>query len=636
MALAATLHAQQQQPPVFRSGANIVTLDVTVVDKNGKPVRGLKASDFEVKLEGQVRPVQTVDFIEFRSGPSAASSGPAGQTQSAASTSRQRRVVVFLYDDLSIKPGASKGLAVAAQRTLAQFGPDDLVGVAVTSGLVKSVNPTTDRVAVDAALSKLVGKADYNPTAPFFFTANEASEIERDFPRDAGAAAIGRECKILELGPGCESLARSVARSFASDLRNRVSSQMDAYRQIIAALASFNGAKVIITLSDGVATMSDLSALTKQLEPITRSAAETGVRFYAMNEDTDFADAGDITGARAGARVVESRALYDGLASVANAAGGEAFHVIGQADRFFTRIEAETSAIYRLAVDAPPNIEKARFLNAKVSVKAPGATVRANRKALSSEAPREIIPVDKQLMNAVAGGGVDVAVPITLATVLRRDARTAQLQLGVNLQIPSDVSGPVTTLFSLVDETGKTIAGAAGRKQLTPPAAGQDYRFSFSLPLAAAGRYSLRVSAADANGKVGSTEQRIDAQLARIGIFSASGMLLGWSAADGVQKLLALDSLPIDAANLQASIELYPDDAAGMATDLTVRFSLTKIGDAKAVMEKEVRPSATALVLSSAIDLDVKAIAPGSYTITATVLRSGTEIGVVTGLVRKR
>lgn len=626
----------QQQPPVFRSGTNIVTLDVTVVDKNGKPIKGLKASDFEVKLEGQVRPVQAVNFIEVGSGSSGVSTPTTGTTRPADSSARQRRVVVFLYDDLSIKPGASKGLTVAAERTLAQFGPDDLVGVAVTSGLVKSVNPTTDRSAVTAALSKLTGKADHNPTAPFFLTANEASEIERDFPRDAGVEAVSRECKILDLGPGCDSLVRSVGRSYARDLRNRVASQMEAYKQIIAALAAFNGAKVIITLSDGVATMSDLGMLQKQLDPIMRSAAETGVRFYAMNEDTDFADAGDITGARAKARVIESRLLYDGLASVAGAAGGEAFHVIGQADRFFTRIEAETSAIYRLGIDGPAGIDKARFLNAKVSVKTPGATVRANTKALFADAPKEIVSVDKQLMNAVANGFVDVAVPVTIATVLRRDARSAQLQLGVNLQIPDDVAGPVMTMFSLTDSAGKAIPGAAGRKELSKPATGQDYRFSFSLPLAAAGGYSLRVSAADANGRVGSTEQRINAEFSKVGIFSASSMLIGWSAADGVQKLLALDTLPPDAASMQVSIELYPDDAASMATDIAVRFSLTKIGEAKAAVEKEVRPSATGMVLSSAIDLDVKALSPGSYTIKATVLQSGKEIGAVMGLVRKR
>jgi VWFA-related protein len=623
----------QQQPPVFRGGVTIVTLDVTAVDKDGRPVKGLKADDFVVTLEGQQRPVQTVDFIEFGSGVSSVPAAGATATGKAApSSKRERRVVVFLFDDLSVKPGASKGLMVAAERTLAQFGPDDLVGVAVTSGLVKSVNPTTDREAVRAMLSKLVGKANHSPTAPFFLTALEVSEIDRDFPRDAGADAIGRECRILDLSEGCPEMVRAMARSYASELRNRVASQMDAYKQIIGALANFPGAKVVITLSDGVATMSDFSMLSKQLEPIMRSAAETGVRFYAMNEDTDVADAGDIDGSRAKARVLESRALYDGLASVAIAAGGEAFHVIGQADRFFTRIEAETSAIYRLGIDAPQGATAARFLSAKVSVKKPGITVRANRKALSAAAAKEVIPIDRQLMNAVASGGVDVAVPITIATVQRREAQSGQLQIGVEGQIPAEVAGPVTTMFSLVDEAGQSVK--AGRIVLPAPAAGSDYRFS--VPFAVKpGVYAIRVSAADADGRIGSTEQKVVAGLGRISVFSASGMLLGWSGADDVKKLLALDTLPPGAKSLQASLELYADDQAGMATDIAVRFSIGKIGDAKPVIEKEMRPSATGLTLFCVMDFDAAALAPGAYTVKATVLQSGVEKGAVSTLLRK-
>src|SRR6187551_3204867 len=37
-----------QTPPVFRGGTDVVPLTVTVTDKNGAPVRDLKASDFTV------------------------------------------------------------------------------------------------------------------------------------------------------------------------------------------------------------------------------------------------------------------------------------------------------------------------------------------------------------------------------------------------------------------------------------------------------------------------------------------------------------------------------------------------------------------------------------------------------------
>jgi VWFA-related protein len=53
--LAAGVVAQQQTPPTFRTGVDRVRVDVTVVDRN-RPVRGLKAEDFQVKDNGREVP----------------------------------------------------------------------------------------------------------------------------------------------------------------------------------------------------------------------------------------------------------------------------------------------------------------------------------------------------------------------------------------------------------------------------------------------------------------------------------------------------------------------------------------------------------------------------------------------------
>src|SRR5262245_22115568 len=52
----------QQQPPTpsFRSGVNLILVDVTVRDRSGKPIRDLKASDFEVLENG--KPQDIVSF----------------------------------------------------------------------------------------------------------------------------------------------------------------------------------------------------------------------------------------------------------------------------------------------------------------------------------------------------------------------------------------------------------------------------------------------------------------------------------------------------------------------------------------------------------------------------------------------
>ena len=55
--------AAQQPTPTFRSGTRLIVQDVTVKDKDGKPVEGLTANDFVVTEDGER---QTVSFVAYQ------------------------------------------------------------------------------------------------------------------------------------------------------------------------------------------------------------------------------------------------------------------------------------------------------------------------------------------------------------------------------------------------------------------------------------------------------------------------------------------------------------------------------------------------------------------------------------------
>src|SRR4051812_40520684 len=55
---------QPPQTPTFRSSVTLVTVDVVVLDRDGKPVPGLTADDFQIKLNGKVQPVRALSYVQ--------------------------------------------------------------------------------------------------------------------------------------------------------------------------------------------------------------------------------------------------------------------------------------------------------------------------------------------------------------------------------------------------------------------------------------------------------------------------------------------------------------------------------------------------------------------------------------------
>src|SRR5688572_9966994 len=114
------LPAQQEaprQPPTFRSGVELVTVDVNVVDRQGHPLRGLAPGDFTVNVAGEPRQVVSAEFVDIAAalgGP--ASGGGAISTNEGAAIGRQ---LVFLVDQSTLETGNARQVARAASRFFA-------------------------------------------------------------------------------------------------------------------------------------------------------------------------------------------------------------------------------------------------------------------------------------------------------------------------------------------------------------------------------------------------------------------------------------------------------------------------------------------------------------------------------------
>ncbi len=153
---ALALQAQQAQDPAtsrFRSGVDVVQLDVAVLDRDRLPVRGLTAADFTVMEDGQPRPI-----VSFLPVDVAAPVTTAGWMRDVApdvvvNNLDARRIIVILMDDAntSFDPSVAKTGKLIATRIVEQMGPDDLAAVVFTF-MGRSQNLTNDRRRLLAAI----------------------------------------------------------------------------------------------------------------------------------------------------------------------------------------------------------------------------------------------------------------------------------------------------------------------------------------------------------------------------------------------------------------------------------------------------------------------------------------------------
>lgn len=183
-------------------------------------------------------------------------------------------------------------------------------------------------------------------------------------------------------GESCGSLVLAAARREAREAVRRTEDQFASIRAIIERMKGLVEPRVMILVTDGIAAAIDQD-LPRQLRGLSEAAAAASVQLYALTGVADGADASDVTPERRQARVSESRFLNRGVQTVATAAGGASFLVVGQPDRFLQRILRETSAIYRLAVEIQaPSATASPFLDVRVKVDRRGATVRVTPRAL--------------------------------------------------------------------------------------------------------------------------------------------------------------------------------------------------------------------------------------------------------------
>jgi len=173
-----------QQRPTFSIDTNVVIVNVTVLDHDGKPIPNLTAADFELYEDSKLQKLQAVDFQKLSgnllppvtNAPPAPPPEPKGYNPAAQKNAlkdslltkyQDRRLIVILFDFSSMQPAEQIRARNAATKFLTgQMTSSDSVSIMVFTSELKTVQDfTSDRDLLIATINKFrIGESSENAT----------------------------------------------------------------------------------------------------------------------------------------------------------------------------------------------------------------------------------------------------------------------------------------------------------------------------------------------------------------------------------------------------------------------------------------------------------------------------------------
>jgi len=155
---------QEPQRPVFRSGVNLVRVDVTVTGRRGAPVDDLTIDDFEVLEDGVPQPIETIQFerLDGQPAPDATFSLDIRSREHAEAEAARDDVRIFaiFLDDyhLDRRPWITLPLRAALTHFVNQLGPTDLVAIMEPLTPLDALEFTRDRQALLQTIKSFEGR----------------------------------------------------------------------------------------------------------------------------------------------------------------------------------------------------------------------------------------------------------------------------------------------------------------------------------------------------------------------------------------------------------------------------------------------------------------------------------------------
>ena len=594
LALVFVLAAAPQQPGAqtpaqrFKSSVDVVQVDVSAVDDNGRPIPDLTAKDFLLKVDGRGRPIVAAQFVKV----AAAGDAPRPATPvhySSNANTGGGRLIMIAVDRTSIATGRAKAALEAASRFVGTLNDADRVALATIPD-----GPQVPWTAEHELVQKLITKIEGTAVSSFgLYNLGITDALAYDRRDITGIQNIEeRECGVLPGGRGgsselamCRGDLKSEALQIMADARERTRRSISGLQTLLDGFPPSNTPKILAFISEGLVTQGEPMPLAW----LDAKAAAAHVTIYPLHLEASGSDASQRKSPK---RPMEDRAIQEqGLAMMAQATGGDMFRIMSNSDFAFQRLSSELTGYYLLGFE-PDGRDRNGLPHAiSVEVKRKGVTVRSRRQFTipisNSKTTEELIV--STLRDPLPASEI----AIKLTTYSFRDPRQQQLRLVVAADIDRSINpdGEFSVGYVVVDFDGKLITSQMDSSLPRPEPENKGTQRYFSYAPVNPGKYTLKLVVVDDAGRRGSIERIIEPRLTEAGPIRATDLIIG----EGADRGWALPVAPsvtgdITKGTLYSYIELF-----GETAEIFSRSSVT--------LEIQ-RPDGSAPVLRVPLQLD--------------------------------
>jgi VWFA-related protein len=616
LALGGLLLAQAPQTPIFRSRVDLVTVDVSVLDREGRPIEGLGPDDFHLEVDGNARRVVSAQYVPYRTSTGDAALMDPAQIGTAGVTSNEHtatgRVILIAVDQANIRRAEGQAALRAAAAFVDALAPSDRVA-AVGVQDSAPIDFTADHATVKRSLRALTGRAaslslnlNLGLSEALAISDGNRTRLDQAVVRICGER-IGqiespqRLAETSGMRDPCPVQIEQQSRALAQHSRTQTTHTLNALGRLIARMAEIEGPKTLVLLSETLVAEPQLVNFTD----LAALAQKARVTIYTLQLDVPLAEAADDAVSPTWNEDLRLRA--DGLGRLAGAAGGAVFPLIGAGDGPFRRILTELSGYYLLALEPSASDRDGRPHRIHVSVRREQTVVRARAAFQLSPVPAGPVTTEQRLVQLLRTPRTLTELPIRLATYNARGDSPGQVRTIVGIEAGANARD-VTFGFVIVDDRG-LVATSATYRSLTG-------RYSFPAALEP-GSYLLRAAAVDAVGRTGTLEQTLDVRLHGSAPARTSDLVLA-ERADGSGQLRPIVERT-SAGTVEASLEIYTErDWTPGADGITIELTAGRDSAPLLTLPATLRWSAAGHWIARA-EIDLARLPPGRYVAEAIV-----------------